>query len=571
MGGFSSREALLSDLFSQTCLLVNVEAGYLLERGVERSFLMAHKGIPDAQVHHLSNYGLPIQGNGQENAGEVPWQIPIRSSERPWGLVCFPGASPVEGRLEKSALVQTAWKMALDRLQWTLSARQQIEALTLANTLSQAAAEGLPLETCLGDVAKHFATMGGAQHAYLFAFDEKRGLLRGMAATHNRGDAVRDMEIALDTNALVALTAREKHPLMIEDAQADPRMDKKWLRLFNARAVLSLPLLLKERVVGVLLLDDTRHFKRFTPQEVETLVTLTAPVTTALDHAMRHREAMRRVDRLQSFSLSVVNLQEEEKKRMAQLLRQESDKRWLEMKRTIAQVEQGLVGGETAPEAPSPEVPRETAPSEDAPADAPAEVLKEVLKEVPKPSALQQESPTTPRTAPLRAQIRTLQTQAARAREEIQKIANDLRPATLDGAGLLPTLRGYLEVYSKRARITTSFQSPGMQKRLSPPMEIFLYRLVQEALTNVAKHAQAKSVLIGLEKKDLYVCLSVTDDGKGFDAKRCFASTPRGSLGLFRMREQVEMMGGKLFIDSGAGKGTRLSIKLPILQRSSTS
>ncbi len=578
MGGLISREVLLSDLFSQTLLFANAAGGCLLEQDADRLFLVAHKGLPDEKVQHLSNYGVSIPENGDgrrtiklsDDASpdgapcEVSWEIPIASSARTWGLLCFLGTPPLlaQERSEKVSLLQKGWQTALDHLQWTDASRRQIEVLKMANTLAQSAAQNLPLEPCLGDLAHRLATMVGAQHAYFFVVDEKRSLLCGVAATHNRGNAIREMEIPLDADTLVALTAREKHPLVIRNAREDSRVDKKWLRLFNARCLLSIPLLLKERVIGVFLLDDTRHFKRFGPKDVDGLVALTAPVSAALDHAIRHQAVLRQMDRLQSLSLSMVDLQEEERRRIAQTLRQETDKKWTEMKRGLSQIEQEIACGETPQDTPQPGVSQ--------PEMQPSDGLSEaVMKAAPVAQAVREEpkeKQAATKTA-LLAAVRNLQAQATRTREEMQKIANDLRPALLDSGGLLPTLRWYLDAYSKRTRIAANLQSSGAQKRLPPRIELFLYRLTQEALTNVAKHAQAKSVILNLEKKELYAHLSITDDGKGFDVKRSSESTPPGKRGLFWIKEQVDMMGGKLFIDSGTGRGTRLSVKLPIIQQ----
>jgi signal transduction histidine kinase len=114
-------------------------------------------------------------------------------------------------------------------------------------------------------------------------------------------------------------------------------------------------------------------------------------------------------------------------------------------------------------------------------------------------------------------------------------------------------------------------QTAGTQKRFSAKIEILLYRIIQEALTNVAKHAQAESAILSLEKKDVHVHLYITDDGKGFEVKRYFSSPPmiRRGLGILGMKERVELAGGTFFIDSGPGEGTRISIKVPIVKRGS--
>ena len=598
MRGSDDREALLPDLFSKTVVFMNAEGGCLFEQdpGRQRLLLVAHKGLSDGKARHLSAYGMPIhrdgegQGlwndtprserareipaNGIDNAADTPgihgdispeqgafggisWEIPIGTSDGAWGLLCFFGTrpAPAPDRLaEKSAALQKAWQIALDHMQWTKAARRQIEVLKMACAVAQASTHGHSMEQSLDDVVHRLAVLIGAQHAYLFSFSDTRNLLHGVAATHDRGNAVRRISSTLDENTLIALAAREKRPLIIQNAWEDPRVDRKWLRLFNTRCLSAIPLLLGERIVGVLLLDDARGFKRFNPQEVEALMELAAPITASLDHAIRHQAAIRRMDRLQSLSRSMIDLQEEERRRVAHLLRQEIDKRWVESRRGLEQMEKELAIGEPLPDASSGDRPQ--------PAISPLET--------PSPLEQPQETPKT-RRSPLHTQVRKLQTHTAKMRGELQRIANDLRPAMMDSAGLIPTLRWYVEAYSKRTRIGVNFQCSGMQKRMSSSIECVLYRLVQEALNNVLKHAQAKSVILNLERKDAWVHLAITDDGRGFDVRLHFASTLHGHWGLFLMKERVALLGGKLFIDSGAGQGTRLSIKLPMTQRTGSS
>jgi signal transduction histidine kinase len=145
-------------------------------------------------------------------------------------------------------------------------------------------------------------------------------------------------------------------------------------------------------------------------------------------------------------------------------------------------------------------------------------------------------------------------------------VARDLRPAALDGVGLLTAVRRYTEDWSQRYRIEVDVHGIGLDSaRLPPHLETTLYRVVQEAMTNVLKHAQAGRVGLILERRRAHVLVIVEDDGRGFDADAVL-DTPgaRRGLGLVGMRERVELAGGTLQIESTPGRGTTVFARIPL-------
>lgn len=149
--------------------------------------------------------------------------------------------------------------------------------------------------------------------------------------------------------------------------------------------------------------------------------------------------------------------------------------------------------------------------------------------------------------------------------DNIRNIASDMRPDTLDHLGLIPTLEWYIKDISDRIpEIRIGFQAVGFKKRLDPETETVLYRIIQEGLTNVLKHAKAKRVNIQLTCSHPKVILTMKDDGKGFEEKK--GLSPSGSrkqgIGLLGMRERVASIGGIINIRSGKGKGTMIRVEL---------
>ena len=144
--------------------------------------------------------------------------------------------------------------------------------------------------------------------------------------------------------------------------------------------------------------------------------------------------------------------------------------------------------------------------------------------------------------------------------ENLHRLAMDLRPASLDHLGLGAALRQQIESFAETQSVEVKFDALDITDRLPPNMETLLYRIVQEALTNIARHAQATRVEILLQKRDNSLVMIIEDNGIGFKTTDAL-KTER--LGLFGMRERAEMLGGELIIESILGKGTTISVEVP--------
>jgi len=139
----------------------------------------------------------------------------------------------------------------------------------------------------------------------------------------------------------------------------------------------------------------------------------------------------------------------------------------------------------------------------------------------------------------------------------IREISSNLRPTVLDDGGLLPALAGYAQQFTQRTGIVVQLDTKDSTNTLAPAEQSSLFRIVQEALTNCAKHAEAKTVTIRLSADGIHrVLLTVDDDGIGFDFEH--QSTP--GLGLVTMRERAEFLGGRFHLDTKPGHGTRIRV-----------
>ncbi|MCB0257462.1 MAG: ATP-binding protein, partial [Anaerolineae bacterium] len=148
--------------------------------------------------------------------------------------------------------------------------------------------------------------------------------------------------------------------------------------------------------------------------------------------------------------------------------------------------------------------------------------------------------------------------------DQLRTIAHDLRPAALGNLGLDAALRAFCRSFAARTQLTISYVGQQLGD-LPEAVEIGLFRFLQEALTNVARHAEAKSVTVQLLGEQKYVNLSVTDDGLGFDVStRLGHLQEEDSIGLVGMKERIESVGGHLTILSEPGNGVTLVAWIPL-------
>lgn len=146
--------------------------------------------------------------------------------------------------------------------------------------------------------------------------------------------------------------------------------------------------------------------------------------------------------------------------------------------------------------------------------------------------------------------------------ETIRNVVFDLRPAVLDDFGLLAALKSHSDQFSRRTGLHISVDGDDDMPRLPNFSEITLYRIAQEALTNVAKHANARLVSVRLHRNAAGLRLEIADDGIGFESADFDDPKRDGNWGMLNMRERAEAIGGKLFVTSARGSGTRVIVEI---------
>jgi signal transduction histidine kinase len=157
--------------------------------------------------------------------------------------------------------------------------------------------------------------------------------------------------------------------------------------------------------------------------------------------------------------------------------------------------------------------------------------------------------------------LASLETKASSEISELRRLMTELRPPVLDELGLVTALRNQGRSFESASGVRCAVDTePDLE--LAPELETVLYRVTQESLTNVGKHANASRVSISLAAVDGHVRLLIRDDGVGFDPGKATALVSQGHFGLTNMRERVEMVGGKLRVHSSPGRGTTIAVEM---------
>lgn len=293
-------------------------------------------------------------------------------------------------------------------------------------------------------------------------------------------------------------------PVLLLDLEEEP--DWVILKGFEwVRSFLSAPLLVENRVIGfVNLFGDQPRF--FNPEMRDRLVAFAAHAAVAIQNAWLFEQVQASTERLQSLSRRLVEIQENERLYISRELHDEA-----------------------------------------------GQVLTSLLVDL----SLLEKNAAQPE-AVLRI-VTEMEQSLNGVIENLHRMAMALRPASLDHVGLVAALRQHVEAVGEKHGIRASFRSGGTLERLPANMETVLYRTVQEALTNVIRHAKATRVDVVLTVRDDKLIVIVEDDGIGFDPDSVSADE---HLGLFGIRERTEMIGGTLVIESAPGKGTTIMLEV---------
>jgi PAS domain S-box-containing protein len=382
------------------------------------------------------------------------------------------------------------------------TARTQAELLrgatsTLAATLDP--------DYVLNSILVHLEGVVSFDKAYVFFRQQdflqvvtERGQSRAPARSRQRRYPI--------DNALYREIQATGRPVILVDTSADPRFAV-WGEAATIRSWMGVPLIARGEVIGCLTLESGKT-GAYGQVQADLAQAFANQAAAAIQNARLFEQVRLGRKRLQSLSRRLVEVQETERRHIARELHDEAGQ---SLSSLIVQL--GLLERKV----------------EDAPAILSGlGELKEMTNQIS---------------------------------ENLHRLAINLRPASLDHLGLETTLRQHIENFGRQNNLITQFEAVGLKdKRLPPDVETNLYRVVQEALTNVVRHARASQVDVLLERRGDQVVAIIEDNGVGFDAETVGQSN---RLGLLGMRERAEMLNGNLMIESASGIGTTIYVEVP--------
>ena len=169
----------------------------------------------------------------------------------------------------------------------------------------------------------------------------------------------------------------------------------------------------------------------------------------------------------------------------------------------------------------------------------------------------------TVNTTDLKKKIASTQKLLEKSMNTVHRFARELRPPLLYDLGLIPALHSFMKSFSKRTGIPVHFKASTSVEQLDSDRRTVLYRVAQEAFSNVAKHAQAGVVTVTIRKTRDVACMEIHDDGRSFEVQRVVFARRVTRLGVLGMRERVEMVGGVFTVESAKGQGTTIRAEIP--------
>jgi PAS domain S-box-containing protein len=419
--------------------------------------------------------------------------------------------------LERRVQVRTAaLAKANEELQAEITERKRVEEqLRLQTTVAEGLVEAtlalnrsLDLDMVMNTLLDYLGQLVPYDSAsVMLAQDETHLAVRAVRGYEGWIDPQEVLAISLNAQASphVGTLLTQQKSILIPDTGDYPEWTQR-AGTEHVRNWLGVPMVADGKVIGVCGLDKAEA-GFFTQQHLQLAQALIGQAAVAVQNAWLFDQVRAGRERLQTLSRRLVEIQESERRYVARELHDEAGQALTSL----------MVG------------------------------LRLLEREAQRPEAVV-------------AGVAELKRMVDSVLENLHRLAMDLRPASLDHLGLVAALRQYAEAVSDQHGLVVQFETVGFHDRLPSDVESSIYRMVQEALTNVMRHARATRVDVLLEQRDDKLVVIVEDNGVGFDPT---AAMQNGRLGLFGVRERAEMLGGRLVLESAAGAGTTLLVEVP--------
>lgn len=388
--------------------------------------------------------------------------------------------------------------------------RRRAEELAALNTIAVAVSKSLELNEILDVALDKVLEIAGLDHGAIVLIDEKARKISVEACREISPDSVSKiiaMENAeLDSNLIRSL----RKGFLIKDTGTDARIPQGQGRTLQEEGIgsfFAVPLVSKEQLLGVMSVGKRASYS-FSSEEQSFLAAIANQISVAITNAKLYAAVSKHRRNLRKLTDRLVKAQEEEKKRVSRELHDEIGAALTLVKLNLTRLESSL----------------------------PA------------------------RSSKIDEQVREIKSIVDQLIDDTHDLSLELRPDVLDDLGLIPALRWYIDTLKDKA-VDMELKVTALEERLPPDIETTIYRVIQEALTNVVKHSEADKVEIELKRSDEGLKVVIRDNGKGFNVRQVLESPSEGKgIGLIGMRERIELIGGTLWIESSPGNGTCVEI-----------
>ncbi len=421
-------------------------------------------------------------------------------------------ASPITDRRGNVIAVTELMRDVTEAKEAELRSVEAFKNLVALNTIATAVNQSLDLDTVLYSAIKKTLEIMKRNTGGILLLDEDKQMLcyrvhSGLSREYAQSVCFRPGE------GIVGKVARSGEAIMVDDVSTDPRVAHPGLvAAERLRAFAAIPLRVRDKVLGVLTIAS-HDARKFSAEDIQLLESLASQIAIAVENATLHQEVQRKDESRGELLGEIFSIQEEERRRIARELHDETSQSLASLAVSLEAVAVMLPSG----------------------ADK------------------------------ARARLKKVEQVALGALDEIHRIIYELRPTLLDDLGLVAAVRWLANNNLGAAGVDVTFKTTGRVRRLTPKMETVLFRVIQEAVANIARHAHARHAELTLRFKKDTIIVHISDDGEGFGVEEAMSSRdrPRG-LGLLGMKERVELVRGVLNIRSVPGSGTEVEMVIPL-------
>jgi signal transduction histidine kinase len=386
-------------------------------------------------------------------------------------------------------------------------AQERISALTVLQEISRILTAELQLEPLLNEILRSAVQIMDAAAGAVILLDAETDELVFSVIAGGGGVALLERRMGKN-EGIAGWVVTNGQPVIVDDVTRDERWYGEIQKEtgFLTSSLICVPLTYKGSVIGALEILNKLSGEEFDEDDLDLLTTLAHQSATAIENARLYQSLREERDK-------IVAIEEEVRKELAHDLH-----------------------------------------------NGPVQLLSAMMMQL---QFIQQLTEKTPEKVP--TELEEMEELASKALRQLRNMLFDLRPVVLEAEGLIPAVYAYVDMIEKEEDIAIHLSMTEPERRLPNRMEKSVFSIIQEAVANIRKHAQAENMWISIVPQGDRLLVTIKDDGRGFDPAEVEKSYgQRGSLGLMHIRERAELLGAKLAIDSATGKGTMVRLMVPL-------